>query len=111
MDASDFISVDEEGDATFYIPTVDLASYGVGCSFKTPVSLAAIWDDNKDDETAETAKPNNDDGDADLEMTINAGISGKLQEMVQVFAIEHEDGTEETREVFVQPAAIVTTNC
>ncbi|KAE8144661.1 hypothetical protein BDV25DRAFT_166295, partial [Aspergillus avenaceus] len=105
IDASDMISVDEDlGEVYFNIPSPRPSKFNVGFSFKaplpTPRKLLGEIESESDDE-AGLQEQKLDDG--ETEMVINAGISGPLQHLAQKVVVQHEDGTEEEREVPLRP--------
>lgn len=111
VDASDLISVDEDGDVYLYAPSLRLSEYGMAYSFKTPIPNPASWFRGKSEPTEEVQEDNNPTEASDnnnLEMVINASVAGKLQQGKQKFVFEYEDGTQETREVYISssPATI-----
>ena len=102
------IYTDDDGDVTFYIPSVSLSSYGVGCSFKTLVPLPVISEDDEMSSASlqakedESSKPDDNNS---LDLTFSAGISGKLQPIVQEIRFTYEDGSQETKEVYTSRCA------
>lgn len=96
------ISVDDEGDVYFYVPSLSLSNYGIGYSFKTPVPIPWKAVSREDEATEESQGENSsaerDDSDS-VEMIINAGVSGQLRRPIQELQLVYEDGTRETREV------------
>lgn len=96
------ISIDEDENVYLYIPTLDLSDYAVSCSFKAPVpplpSLAGREDEKTEENQAESGSAREDQSDG-VEMLINAGISGQLQQQVQDIIIPKEDGSQEIQEV------------
>ena len=95
------IDVNEDGDVTFYVPTVDLSSYAVGYSFRTPVPLPASWVNTTTSTTLQSERESSkqDEDDNNVDLMVSASIAGALNPMVQRFLVRYEDGTEETKEV------------
>lgn len=92
------ISVDEDDDVQFHIPSPQVSIYGVSYNFKTPVSLPQLW--GTPDKEEETSGVETDSGEdvqeevEDMQLTWNAGITGGVARPVKKFTVEYEDGTE-----------------
>ena len=94
------ISVDEDDDVQFHIPSPQVSTYGVSYNFKTPVSLPQLWG-TADKEEEEASGVETDSGEdvqeeevEDMQVTWNAGITGGLARPVKKVTVEYEDGTE-----------------
>ena len=93
------VSVDEDEDVQFHIPSPKVTTYGVTYNFDTPVALPQLWGTTeKDSDSQDAASEYGDDGQEDgsqaVRMTISTGISGGLAQPVQKATVEYEDGTE-----------------
>jgi DnaJ family protein C protein 11 len=90
------ISVDDDEDVTFHIPSPKVTTYGVSYNFRTPVSIPQLWTTEKD-EDSQNAQDTEEVQDEELEtiqVTLNAGIAGGLARPMKKVTIEYEDGTE-----------------
>jgi DnaJ family protein C protein 11 len=90
------ISVDEDEDVTFHIPSPKVTTYGVSYNFKAPVSLPQLWTTENDEDTPNAENPEEvqDEGLEAIQVTLNAGIAGGLARPMKKVTIEYEDGTE-----------------
>jgi hypothetical protein len=94
------VSVDEDEDVQFHIPSPQISSYGLSYKFDTPLSLPQFWDtaekesDNQDAE-ADSAEDAQDEGSEAAHITLSAGINGGLGRPVKKFQVQFEDGTQE----------------
>jgi DnaJ family protein C protein 11 len=92
------VSVDEDDDVQFHIPSPKVSTYGVSYNFKAPVSLPQIWGaaDKEETEGVETdpAEDVQDEEAEDMQLTFSAGITGGLARPVKKVTVEYEDGTE-----------------
>jgi DnaJ family protein C protein 11 len=92
------VSVDEDEDVQFHIPSPKVSTYGVSYNFKTPLSIPQLWGmTEKEAETSEetdSGEEVQDEETEDMLVTWNAGITGGLARPVKKVTIEYEDGTE-----------------
>ena len=92
------VSVDEDDDVQFHIPSPKVSTYGVSYNFKAPVSLPQIWSavDKEETEGVETdpAEDVQDEEAEDMQLTFNASITGGLARPIKKVTVEYEDGTE-----------------
>ncbi|CAI7570586.1 unnamed protein product [Penicillium pancosmium] len=99
IDASETITVDDDDDVTFHIPSPKLSTFGVNYSFNTPLPLPDFFkatNNDSEEKDASTEEPDSEDDDDDLvQLTINAGVRGNIKERKQRLTISYEDGTEE----------------
>lgn len=93
------VSVDEDEDVQFHIPSPQVSSYGVSYNFKTPMSLPQLWGTGENE--TETSGVETDSGEGvqeeeseHMEVTWNAGITGGLARPVRKVTVQYEDGTE-----------------
>ncbi|KAJ5507298.1 hypothetical protein N7527_009441 [Penicillium freii] len=114
INAASMISVDEDDDVQFHIPSPQVSSYGVSYNFKTPVSLPQLW--GTADKEEETSGVETDSGEdvqeeevEDMQVTWNAGITGGLARPVKKVTVEYEDGTE-GEEKFQMPPILAAQN-
>jgi DnaJ family protein C protein 11 len=93
------VSVDEDEDVQFHIPSPRLNAYGVSYSFSTPVLLPRVWSTAEDEtETSGTETGSGENAQEEEEpenmlVTFNAGITGGLARQVKKVQIEYEDGS------------------
>ncbi|KAJ5775193.1 uncharacterized protein N7511_000204 [Penicillium nucicola] len=115
INASSMISVDEDEDVTFHIPSPKVTTYGVTYNFKTPVSLPQLWTTENDEDTSndKEAEEVQDEELEPLYVTLKAGITGGLARPRKMVAIEYENGTEGEESVrgTVAPASIISLQC
>ena len=93
------ISVDEDDDVQFHIPSPKVNSYGVSYSFKTPVSLPQLWGTTENEEDTSGVEPDSEEDVPDeepehMQVIWNAGVNGGLARPLKKVAVEYEDGTE-----------------
>jgi len=102
------VELSEDGTEFFvHVPEVKTGSFAVGYNFKAPfptwegVFGEMIKEDGDDDEEKEGAKEKNayDEELFKPELTINAGISGPVEHLVQEAQLRYEDGREGSAEV------------
>lgn len=98
------ISVDEDEDVQFHIPSPQVTTYGLSYNFKTPLSLPQLWGTPDDDEKTENTEKESgaeeqEEEAEDMQVTINTGITGGLARPVKKVSIEYEDGTEGVEKV------------
>lgn len=105
LDASSLVSVDEDEDVQFHIPSPKVSTYGVMYKFDTPLALPRLWDTDTEkeaqgveDEGTESEQDEHDGSEA-VHATLTAGIAGRLAHPVQKVVIEQEDGTQAEQEV------------
>ncbi|CAG7923105.1 unnamed protein product [Penicillium olsonii] len=108
VNAASMVSVDEDEDVQFHIPSPKVTTYGVTYNFDTPVALPQLWGTTeKDSDSQDAASEYGDDGPEDgsqaVRMTISTGISGGLAQPVQKATVEYEDGTEGEETVKMPP--------
>ncbi|KAJ5562954.1 hypothetical protein N7535_002601 [Penicillium sp. DV-2018c] len=114
IDASNMVSVDEDEDVQFHIPSPRMNAYGISHSFRTPVMLPRIWSTADDEtETSDTENSTGEDAEEeeeeDMMVTFNAGITGGLASKVQKAQIEYEDGSV-VEEPFTMPPILAASN-
>lgn len=93
------ISVDEDDDVQFHIPSPRVSSYGVSYNFKTPMSLPQLWRTaEKEEEPSGAETDSGEDVQEEeiehMQVTWNAGITGGLARPVKKVTVEYEDGSE-----------------
>lgn len=91
------VSVDEDDDVQFHIPSPQVSTYGLSYNFKAPVSLPQIWStpEEETDDVQDSPGPDAQEEESEhLQVTLNAGITGGLARPVKKVSIEYEDGTE-----------------
>lgn len=107
VDASDMVELSEDGTEFFvHVPEVKTGSFAVGYNFKAPFPtwegvFGEMVKEDGDDEEKEGAKEKNayDEELFKPELTINAGISGPVEHLVQEAHLRYEDGREGSAEV------------
>ncbi|KAJ5795175.1 hypothetical protein N7457_001774 [Penicillium paradoxum] len=114
VNASSMISVDEDEDVQFHIPSPQVSTYGLSYNFKTPVSLPQIWStsDNEEESDGTESSPGEDaeeNEQEDMQVTLNAGITGGLARPVKTVLVEYEDGTE-GEEKYTMPPILAAQN-
>lgn len=93
------VSVDEDEDVQFHIPSPRVTTYGVTYNFDTPVALPQLWGaaerhPDSQDTATEYSEDGQEDGSQAVHMTLSTGITGGLAHPVQKATVEYEDGTE-----------------
>ncbi|CAG8029363.1 unnamed protein product [Penicillium nalgiovense] len=113
INASSMVSVDEDEDVQFHIPSPKMSTYGISYNFKTPVSIPQLWGmTEKEAETSEetdSGEEVQDEETEDMLVTWNAGITGGLARPVKKVTVEYEDGTE-GEEKFEMPPILAAQN-
>ncbi|KAJ5350966.1 hypothetical protein N7541_008693 [Penicillium brevicompactum] len=97
VDASSMVSVDEDEDVQFHIPSPKVTTYGVTYNFDTPLALPQLWGTAEDEDAESEGKESEDAQDGGSEaahLTLSTGIVGGLAHPVQKATVEYEDGTE-----------------
>ncbi|KAJ5517884.1 Heat shock protein DnaJ N-terminal [Penicillium expansum] len=114
INAASMVSVDEDEDVQFHIPSPQVSSYGVSYNFKTPMSLPQLWGTGENE--TETSGVETDSGEGvqeeeseHMEVTWNAGITGGLARPVRKVTVQYEDGTE-GEEKFQMPPLLAAQN-
>lgn len=91
------VSVDEDEDVQFHIPSPKVTTYGVTYNFDTPLALPQLWGTAEDEDAESEGKKSEDaqdDGSEAAHLTLSTGIVGGLAHPVQKATVEYEDGTE-----------------
>lgn len=93
VNASDAISVDEDDDVQFHIPSPKLATYGVGFNFKAPLPLPDFSKTTDDAEDKEGSADESDieDEEDPVQLTINAGVSGNITRGSRKIIVDGDD--------------------
>lgn len=109
VDASDMVELSEDGTEFFvHVPEVKTGCFAVGYNFKAPfptwegvLGKIVKEDGDDDDDEKEEGKEKNayDEALFKPELTINAGISGPVEHLVQEAQLRYEDGREGSAEV------------
>lgn len=115
IDASDMVELSEDGTEFFvHVPEVKTGSFAVGYNFKAPfptwegVLGEMVKEDDDDEEEKEEGNEKNayDEALFKPELTINAGISGPVEHLVQEAKLRYEDGREGSAEVGHTPRPV-----
>jgi DnaJ family protein C protein 11 len=98
------VSVDENEDVQFHIPSPQVTTYGLSYNFDTPLSLPQFWDtaEKESDTQGSETDAGEDAKDEETEaahVTLSAGITGGLARPVKKVTIQYEDGTEKEEHV------------
>ncbi|KAI1832552.1 hypothetical protein DTO006G1_1181 [Penicillium roqueforti] len=108
INAASMISVDEDDDVQFHIPSPKVTSYGVSYSFKTPVSLPQLWGTAENEEDTSGVEPDSgedvpDEEQEHMHVIWNAGVTGGLARPIKKVAVEYQDGTEGEERIEMPP--------
>ncbi|CAG8051301.1 unnamed protein product [Penicillium salamii] len=108
VNAASMVSVDEDEDVQFHIPSPRVTTYGVTHNFDTPVALPQLWgaaerDPDSQDTATEYGEDGQEDGSQAVHMTLSTGIAGGLAHPVQKATVEYEDGTEGEESIKMPP--------
>ena len=98
------VSVDEDEDVQFHIPSPKVSTYGLSYNFDTPLLLPQIWDtaekeSDTQDAGTDSREDAQDEGSEAAHVTLSAGITGGLAHPVKKVQIEYEDGTQKEEHV------------
>jgi DnaJ family protein C protein 11 len=98
------VSVDEDEDVQFHIPSPKVTTYGLSYNFDTPLSLPQLWDSAEKESDTQSSETDSGEDVQDKEteaahVTLRAGITGGLAHPVKKVTIQYEDGTEKEEAV------------
>lgn len=91
------VSVDEDDDVQFHIPSPKVTTYGVTYNFDTPLALPQLWGTAEDQDAQAEGTEFEDaqeEGSQAAHLTLSTGIVGGLAHPVQKATVQYEDGTE-----------------
>ncbi|KAI5305228.1 hypothetical protein KEM56_004960 [Ascosphaera pollenicola] len=98
FDARSMITTDAEGTPTLQVPDLNLTSYSLGYSFRTPFSplrwLSGLSSNGEEEPASKSVAPNNldtEEDEPDDMLEIKAGINGKLHELKKKIRLVNQE--------------------
>lgn len=108
VDASNTITVEDDDDVTFHIPSPKLVTYGLKYNFETPIPVPDFLRASPGEDTAE--EDSIEEEEDLLQLTISTGVKGRLQRPVQPITVTYEGHENEEEEIQVPLPPVLVGN-